>query len=938
VTDVSRRLAAGRVVDEAAIALAHPDLLPELGEQLHRVRLLNDARELAQRAGPERPPTTAREVTLDEELEVLREALTQYEVLERVQYGGQGVVYRARQRGTNRMVALKLLLDGPLASPHQRHRFAREIELVARLHHPNIVTVFESGVVRERNFYAMEFVEGLPIDDYMVGHDLSPREIVRLMVKVCGAVHHAHQNGVLHRDLNPANILVDEAGEPRVFDFGLARDLWSDGQDGRHSYTAPGCGTIPYLSPEQAGGDDGQADTRSDIYALGLILYELLTEMLPYPIKGNPATVRNALLYAEPLPLHKAIARGGYDRAPGLDTINCDLEAVLAKALAKAKSDRYQAAGDLADDLERWLAGDAVRARLGTLYALRKLLRRHRLGVAVSAAVLAGLLIAGVATAISVRQVWRERDNARHAARLAYGLFDSALTDVEESVRPLAGGVAVRDRLVGQLSDKLPELAALARSDAALDPIATRLLEKQGDLAAEQGRRSEAAGFYQVFLDRCLREAAQQPSNADCPADALRAYRKLAELSEAPVPLYERGIALGDEAVARYPWAQGLRYEQCQLRLAFAHQARVAGDHERSLDESEHVLALCPPEQGDATLPVRWLSTLARALSNQGLNLQEIGDAPAAEERMERSLTLREAILAQAPSDTEARLALAKSCVHIGGQCRDRGEMDRAKTYFRKAAEHSDLLAVVEPNSVAWDQTRYAAHHRLASLCLDTGEPVEAEAHGVQAVAIAQAWAARDPSEDSQTAVYYGYQLQGKLQRNMESWAEARRSYEQALAVAEDLLARNPENPTQMLQVAYACDGIGCCSRDLGDASDAVAQSQRAVELILQASNLQPEAISSKLALFQAKCHVARAHLDLPMPSARARAEAILVDVEAALGELRTIGRLTGKEHQYNTVLTSIEECRDILRGCVAPTTQDDAAFEAGASDEHRAP
>ncbi|MEW6251646.1 MAG: serine/threonine-protein kinase, partial [Planctomycetota bacterium] len=460
--ELGRRLDAGETIDEAAVFRTHAELMPELEENLRALRRLAElARAVgaaeavgtAAAAPPPAPPPNPLEAALDEELHVLQQALGEYEVLERVRHGGQGVVYKARQRGTNRVVALKLLLDGPLATVEQRARFGREIELVARLRHPNIVAVHGAGVVRGRNFYAMEFIEGLPINDYVVLHDLAPAEIVALMVKVADAVHHAHQNGIIHRDLNPANILVDEAGEPRVFDFGLAKDLWADGQA---TLTGIGCGTLPYLSPEQAGAGDGRADVRSDVYAIGLVLYELLTDMFPYTVHGEPEAVRAAIINAEPLPLRKAIAAGGPERARGLQNINADLEHVLSRALAKAKDERYQTAAALADELRRWLAGEAVEARAASnWYLLRKTVRRHRVAVSIVGVVMLALAATTGTVLYSSVQIRAERDNA---ARLS-GIL---VNELEDSFRRLPGGVEARNRLLGKLIERYPEVERLA--------------------------------------------------------------------------------------------------------------------------------------------------------------------------------------------------------------------------------------------------------------------------------------------------------------------------------------------------------------------------------------------------------------------------------------------------------------------------------------------
>jgi serine/threonine protein kinase len=178
-----------------------------------------------------------------EGLRVLQEHFVDLQSMEHIRHGGQGVVFRAVERNTGRTVAVKLLLNGPLATPHQRARFEREVELIGRLRHPNIVTLYGSGEVQGRLYFTMEFVDGHTIDDYALLHDLTPHEIVRLMIKVCRAINYSHQNGIIHRDLTPNNILVDAEGEPRIFDFGLAKDLHAENT----SLTEHVVGTLPFM-------------------------------------------------------------------------------------------------------------------------------------------------------------------------------------------------------------------------------------------------------------------------------------------------------------------------------------------------------------------------------------------------------------------------------------------------------------------------------------------------------------------------------------------------------------------------------------------------------------------------------------------------------------------------------------------------------------------
>jgi serine/threonine protein kinase/formylglycine-generating enzyme required for sulfatase activity len=308
--------------------------------------------------------------------------------------GAQGAVYEAEQESPRRTVALKLLRPH-LGASNVRHRFEREAQTLARLSHPGIAVVHGSGVVATEfgslPYFAMELVRGEPLTDYAVRRELDADARIALLVEVCEAVAHAHAKGVVHRDLKPSNILVDEAGRPRVLDFGVARLLSRDVDTATfETGTGQVIGTLAYMSPEQAAGDPEAVDQRADVFALGVLAFELLTGALPRDLAGRPLAEQVRILADGETSLLSSV-----DRA-----LDGDLETIVAKALASEPVRRYSEAGAMAADLRRYLAREPIAARPATtLYRVSRFVRRHR-GMTASLALTFAVLVLGAVSSL----------------------------------------------------------------------------------------------------------------------------------------------------------------------------------------------------------------------------------------------------------------------------------------------------------------------------------------------------------------------------------------------------------------------------------------------------------------------------------------------------------------------------------------------------------
>lgn len=566
-----------------------------------------------------------------------------YTLVGRLGEGGMGTVYEAVQMNPRRAVALKII-RGAFADEHQVQMFEREAQALARLKHPGIAVIYESGATPDGQHYiAMELVRGARLDQHLRAiqpEGLTSKAALRLRLDLflllCDAVSYAHQRGVIHRDLKPANVLVqaapavnaeslsttvNAADAVKVLDFGLAR-LSEDEHGGSGEMTMPGAiqGTVPYMSPEQVKGQSDQIDVRTDVYALGVILYELLTGRLPYNLTGAslPQAAR-IICEHPPAALTLPAGMGGTGR---------DLAVIAAKALEKEPERRYQSVAALADDIRRSLNNQPILAQSpSTIYQMRKLVARHRFGFA--AAVAAVLLLAGyaVTTALAARRIATERDRANREAQVAQQVsgFLVNLFQVSKPEQARGRTITARELLdkgsktisgdrsmdpevraslldtmgdayssLGLFPDSLPLLRAALTTRTTLfgaeSPQAAETLRHLGALAMARGDARGAADFYQRSLAGYT--AAEGPNGVNVAKlynDLGATEQRLGHLGEARTN-FERALTLtsqqsGANSALLIPIRNNLAY----IAYASKDYAGAADQFRQELANAQHV-------------------------------------------------------------------------------------------------------------------------------------------------------------------------------------------------------------------------------------------------------------------------------------------------------------------------------------------------------------
>lgn len=600
-----------------------------------------------------------------------------YVISREIHRGGQGVVYQAVHKSTKRKVAIKVMIEGVLASVRERTRFEREVEILAQLDHPAIVDVHDSGSVEGRFYYVMDYISGSTLDVWLSRNEQSMPEMLELFATICDVVNAAHLKGVIHRDLKPANVRIDADGRAHIVDFGLAKIATGSLADDDRLMTITGqfIGSLPWASPEQAQGIPGMIDVRTDVYSLGVMLYQMLTGRFPYQVIGNMRDVLDNILQAEP-------ARPSTVRRQ----INDEVETIVLKCLHKDRDRRYQNAGDVSRDIGHYLRGEPIEAKRDSgWYVLRKTARRYR-GLAITAGV---FLLALVVFAASMSVLYRQKRDAFAVAQAEADAKQEVIDRVEAwftAPDPTEGAgkdVTMRTVMDDAAASIGDDLAAHPRAEAAIrriigrtyfnlglwqeaEPQLRRAWEtaKQaegpdsemslfaqytlGVVLRNLGKTDEAEQLLTDVLERARRTLGDQHVRTIETLNALAQVHKLTRDLEAAEPLYREALTSAESLADPNPTLLAvLRGNLGEVLAMQGKPDEAAGFLRRSVEALELAKGMNHPNA-------------ARARLRLGVLLKQIGKPVEAEAEFRRAVTVLEATLDPTHNDLlAARLYLA---------------------------------------------------------------------------------------------------------------------------------------------------------------------------------------------------------------------------------------------------------------------------------------
>jgi eukaryotic-like serine/threonine-protein kinase len=718
-----------------------------------------------------------------------------YRVVRELGRGGMGTVYLGERADAQfqMRVAVKLIKRG-MDSDAVLERFRHERQILAGLDHPNIARLLDGGTTGEGlPYFVMEYVDGQPIDEYCRSRRLPLEQRLRLFRQVCAAVSYAHQHLVVHRDIKPSNILVTSDGVPKLLDFGIAK-LLDTGDDITMMATAADAQvmTPQYASPEQLGGE--RVTTVSDVYALGVLLYELLADDHPYELTGkSPGEVRQIVADTDIAKPSATVARRGNDVLAR--RLRGDLDAIVTTAMRKEPAARYGSVALLDEDVRRHMEGLPVVARGDSwTYRTARFVRRRKLGVAAAAAILITLIGGVIATSWQARVARVERARAERRFSDVRRLSTSFLFEFHDAIATLPGSTPARLLVVSKALEYLDSLAAEAAGDRELQQELAAAYDRVGDVQGNPG----AANLGDI---------------------------------EGAIKSYEKAAAIRRTLAADAPDSLEARVDMATstMRIGYAYFARGAVQDavvkfRDALTTREEAFTAGVPSKSAAS------AALAETTARLCTTLIAVGDVPGAIDNCRRNLTLTEELLRERPDDHAIQVMHAVNATALGNALRLNRQPDEAATRLDDAIRQHRGLLSKNPLDAEVRRRLAVSYTYLANVHNDRKEPDKAAQAYEQAIAELDTLAKADPA-NARIRTELSYMLNQRVRILMANGRrdEARRDAQRALT----LLRAGVEQPGAGGEAfnEYAWALVSTEVEDVRNPALALKYATRAVEL-----------------------------------------------------------------------------------------------------------
>ena len=646
-----------------------------------------------------------------------------YKIVREIGHGGMGTVYLGERddKQYRQQVAIKLINPG-LGGETIRRRFRNEMQILADLNHPNIARLFDGGQTADGVPYlVMEYVEGSPINHYCNDRNLSTEQRLKLFCTVCDAVQYAHQHLVIHRDIKPGNILVTSEGLPKLVDFGIAKLLDNGKSIPDATATVMPFMTPQYASPEQVYGLS--ATTATDIYSLGVVLYELLTGRSPYRLKSRvPHELAQAIL----------------DQEPQRQRLKGDLDNIVLMAMRKEPQRRYASAQQFAEDIHRHLDGLPVRARQDTFsYRAGKFIRRRKLAVAAAALILLTLLVGIITTAWQARVARAERARAERRFNEVRQLANSIVFEVHDAIVNLPGSTQARALIVERGLNYLDSLAQDAAGDRGLQRELAAAYEKLGAVqyTPSVAHLGDLEGALQSHRKAAaLREAlvAADPNNRDYRRELLDSYWFIATLlgkqgdSQRELQMLRQQLPARQELAAAEKTDFVDRYNLAGTYAYIGSLSMKMGDVQGALENQREALKIRETLVELDPNAARSRRALTISYEYLGLATDLAGDTKGALELQQRGLEMRESLVAADPLNTDLRLMLIESHRYVGDLFFKLGDLQQASAHYQKQLSMNEEMVAADPANAQFQSNKAVALTKVGDIAARTKRTAEA--------------------------------------------------------------------------------------------------------------------------------------------------------------------------------------------------------------------